>query len=271
MSFDVTILGCGSSGGVPRIGNHWGSCDPGNPKNHRRRCSVLMQRGNSAAATRALIDTSPDLRIQLLMAGVGEIDGVVFTHPHADHTHGIDELRAVALNMRRRVPVWADSRTADALLGRFGYAFRTPEGSPYPPILDIALLTPLAPLTISGRGGEVSLLPFEVHHGDIRALGFRADGVAYTPDINGVPAESHAALSGLECWIVDALRRTPHPSHWSLPETLEWISHFKPKRAIITNMHLDLDYETLCRELPPHIRPAFDGMMLTVGDEEGSQ
>jgi phosphoribosyl 1,2-cyclic phosphate phosphodiesterase len=267
MSLELTILGCGSSGGVPRIGNHWGHCDPANPKNHRRRCSVLVQRGTSEAATRVLIDTSPDLRIQLLMAGVGELDGVVFTHPHADHTHGIDELRAVALNTRRRVPVWADSRTADALMGRFGYAFRTPEGSPYPPILDIGLLKPLDLISIGGRGGEVTLLPFEVQHGDIRALGFRVEDMAYTPDINGVPPESHGALNALDCWIVDALRRTEHPSHWSLPETLEWISRFRPKRAIITNMHLDLDYDALCRELPPHIRPAFDGMVVAAAGE----
>ncbi|HYN00517.1 MAG TPA: MBL fold metallo-hydrolase [Aestuariivirgaceae bacterium] len=263
MSLKLTILGCGSSGGVPRIGNHWGSCNPANPKNNRKRCSLMVEQSHSNGTTRVLIDTSPDLRDQLLAAGVGVLDGVVFTHPHADHTHGIDELRAVALNMRRRVPVWADSRTSDALFSRFAYAFRTPEGSVYPPILDIALLRPPAPVEIAGEGGKLTLVPFEVDHGDIRALGFRVGNVAYTPDINGVPAESQIALSGLSCWIVDALRRTPHPSHWSLPETLEWISRYKPKTAVITNMHLDLDYDALCKELPPHVTPAYDGMLLS--------
>lgn len=262
MSLKLTILGCGSSGGVPRIGGRWGDCDPGNPKNQRQRCSVLAEKTGNSGITRVLIDTSPDLRNQLLSAAVGALDAVVFTHAHADHTHGIDELRAVALNMRRRVPVWADERTADALLKRFGYAFKTPEGSAYPPILDLSLIKTPQPIEIEGQGGILSLAPFEVQHGDISALGFRIGPAAYTPDINGVPSQSQAALSGLTCWIVDALRRTPHPSHWSLPETLEWISFFKPATAVITNMHVDLDYETLCKELPPHIRPAFDGMHL---------
>jgi phosphoribosyl 1,2-cyclic phosphate phosphodiesterase len=263
MSLELTILGCGSSGGVPRIGNYWGNCDPANPKNRRQRCSLMIEQSSSNGSTRVLIDTSPDLRHQLLATGVGVLDGVLFTHAHADHTHGIDELRAVALNMRRRVPVWADSRTSDALFSRFGYAFRTPMGSSYPPILDITLIKPPTAIEVIGEGGLMRVFPFEVEHGDTRALGFRIDGVAYTPDINGVPPESHAALADLSCWIVDALRRTPHPSHWSLSETLDWISRFKPTKAVITNMHLDLDYETLCTELPPHVTPAFDGMRLT--------
>src|SRR5688572_19519322 len=205
MSLRFTILGCGSSGGVPRIGNVWGSCDPANPKNRRQRCSLLIERGEGERVTRVLIDTSPDLRQQLLATGVGTLDGVVFTHPHADHTHGIDELRAIFLNMRRRVPVWADKRTAEALTQRFGYAFKTPEGSVYPPILDFNLIEPPAPILIRGAGGDVDLRPFEVEHGDIRALGFRSLDVAYTPDINGVPAEANTALIGLSCWIVDAL------------------------------------------------------------------
>ncbi|MDP9137376.1 MAG: MBL fold metallo-hydrolase [Pseudomonadota bacterium] len=260
----MTILGCGSSGGVPRIGGLWGACDPANPKNRRRRCSVLVERTGVKGSTRVLIDTSPDLREQLLAAGAAGVDGVVFTHAHADHTHGIDELRAVALNTGSRVPVWADPATAKALEQRFAYAFKTAEGSEYPPILDLAVLSASDAFAVSGKGGDIVLRPFPVEHGNITALGYRIAGTAYTPDLNGVPELSRAALHGLDCWIVDALRRRPHPSHWCLAETLDWIERFKPGRAVVTNMHIDLDYETLCRELPAHVTPAFDGMAIDI-------
>jgi phosphoribosyl 1,2-cyclic phosphate phosphodiesterase len=260
----VTILGCGSSGGVPRIGNQWGACDPGNQRNRRRRCSVLIRKTASSGTTTVLIDTSPDLREQLLDAGAGEIDGVVFSHPHADHTHGIDELRVVALNMRRRVEIWADKRTTDALVMRFGYAFATPPGSSYPAILNLNGMEAGSAIVVGGKGGDIDILPFQVNHGDFDALGFRIGTVAYTPDINGVPEPSRPALQGLSCWIVDALRRAPHPSHWSLQETLTEIDRFRPRRAIITNMHIDLDYETLLRELPEGTEPAYDGLTVEI-------
>ncbi|MEO0989360.1 MAG: MBL fold metallo-hydrolase, partial [Pseudomonadota bacterium] len=133
----ATILGCGSSGGVPRLGGHWGDCDPENPRNTRRRCSLLLEREGPDGTTRVLIDTSPDLRAQLLDANVGRLDAVVYTHAHADHTHGIDDLRMIVFNMRQRLPVWADGPTQNALFDRFAYAFVQPEGSPYPPILDM--------------------------------------------------------------------------------------------------------------------------------------
>ena len=262
MTTTVTILGCGSSGGVPRIGNQWGDCDPGNPRNRRRRCSVLIRKAGASGTTTVLVDTSPDLREQLLDAGTGDLDGVIFTHPHADHTHGIDELRVVALNMRRRVDVWADKRTTGALVTRFGYAFATPPGSSYPAILNLHALESGKPFAVTGKGGELDILPFMVNHGDIDALGFRIGSVAYTPDLNGVPEASQPALRDLSCWIVDALRRAPHPSHWSLAETLTEIARFKPQHAIITNMHVDLDYEALRRELPAGIEPAYDGMVV---------
>ncbi len=264
MSLQLTILGCGSSGGVPRIGGLWGACDPANPRNRRRRCSVLVENKGAGGSTRVLIDTSPDLREQLLSADAAELDGVVYTHAHADHTHGIDELRAVALNTGRRVPVWADEATASALLARFGYAFEAAGGSAYPPILDLTVLSPIHAFAVSGKGGDIVLEPFAVEHGNTTALGYRIAATAYTPDLNGVPEHSCAALCGLDCWIVDALRRRPHPSHWCLGETLHWIGRFRPNRAIVTNMHIDLDYETLCKELPTHVTPAFDGMTIYI-------
>ncbi|MFN6925642.1 MAG: MBL fold metallo-hydrolase [Tabrizicola sp.] len=256
-----TILGCGSSGGVPRLGGDWGACDPSNPKNRRRRCSLLVTRETEAGSTRVLIDTSPDLRDQLLDAGVGILDAVVYTHSHADHMHGIDDLRQIVFNLRNRLPVWADGPTQEALLTRFGYAFIQPEGSPYPPILDLHTIE--GPITVTGAGGPVTLTPFRAEHGAMDALGFRIGPLAYLPDAVEIPAESWEVLRGLDCWIVDALRRKPHPTHAHLALALEWIARAQPTRAVLTNMHIDLDYETLRAELPPHITPAHDGMTLT--------
>ncbi|QPC41568.1 MBL fold metallo-hydrolase [Kaustia mangrovi] len=260
MGLKITVLGCGSSGGVPRIGNNWGVCDPTNPKNRRRRCSILVERENGRDATRVLVDSSPDVREQLLDAGVSWLDGVIYTHDHADHTHGLDELRVIAINGRQRVRVWADERTERSLRTRFGYCFETPPGSNYPPILDAHRIVPPEPVAVDGPGGIVEAVPFELDHGDIRALGFRFDGLAYTPDLHDIPEESIAALEDLDVWIVDALRPTPHPSHFDLNQALDWIDRLKPRRAILTNMHVDLDYEALKRELPDNVVPAHDGL-----------
>ncbi|MFN4192731.1 MAG: MBL fold metallo-hydrolase [Tabrizicola sp.] len=260
-----TVLGCGSSGGVPRLGGIWGDCDPANPKNRRRRCSLLVTRETAAGATRVLIDTSPDMREQLLDAGVGALDGVVYTHSHADHMHGIDDLRQVVFNQRQRLPVWADGPTQEALLSRFGYAFVQPEGSPYPPILDLHTIA--GPVSVPGAGGPVTLTPFRADHGSMDALGFRIGPLAYLPDAVAIPEESWPVLHGLDCWIVDALRRKPHPTHAHLDMTLGWIARARPARAVITNMHIDLDYDTLKAELPPHIAPAFDGMTITYDNQ----
>lgn len=260
-----TILGCGSSGGVPRIGGDWGDCDPLNPRNRRRRCSLLIERQEGEGTTRVLIDTAPDLRDQLIDAGVGALDAVVYTHSHADHTHGIDDLRQVVFNTRRRLPVWADGPTQEALLARFGYAFVQPAGSPYPPILDLFTLDG-GPVTVSGAGGGITLQPFRADHGSMDALGFRIGPLAYLPDAVAIPPESWPLLDGLACWIVDALRRKPHPTHAHLALTLEWIARARPARAVLTNMHNDLDFATLEAELPPHIRPAHDGMTLSFDD-----
>lgn len=256
-----TILGCGSSGGVPRLGGHWGDCDPENPKNRRQRCSLLVERQNGHGTTTVLVDTSPDLRNQLLDAGVGRLDGVIYTHAHADHVHGIDDLRMIVFNMRQRLQVWADGDTQDALLSRFGYVFTQPKGSPYPPILELNTID--GDTTIDGPGGPITFHPFEVDHGSIEALGFRVGDVAYLPDVAAIPEDAWTALAYLDTWIVDALRRDPHPTHSHLAQTLDWIAQAKPKRAILTNMHIDLDYATVLNETPDHVEPAYDGMTIT--------
>lgn len=263
MKRQLTILGCGSSGGVPRIGNEWGVCDPGNSKNRRRRCSVLLEQQTGEGVTTVVIDTSPDMRDQMLSAGVQNLDGVWYSHEHADHTHGIDELRTFFLRQRHRIPVWADTTTAAMLSTRFAYCVMALPGSDYPPILEMRGITGGVAIGTAGKGGTIDALPFEVQHGNIKALGFRMGHLAYTPDINDVSADSMQYLENLDTWIVDALRPRPHPSHFSLSETLAWIARLKPKQAILTNMHVDMDYATLLAELPPNIVPAFDGMVVT--------
>ena len=256
----ITILGCGSSGGVPRIGGHWGACDPSEPKNRRGRCSILVERMTETGTTTVLIDTSPDMRNQLLDAEVERLDAVLYTHAHADHVHGLDDLRMIVINMRARLPVWADAPTRAALEERFGYAFKTPEGSMYPPILDLNDID--GDVTIEGAGGALTFAPLLVHHGGMDALGFRVNDVVYMPDVITIPADVWPHLQGLTCWIIDALRRDPHPTHSHLEQTLGWIEDVTPKQAVLTNLHNDLDYQTLAAETPAHIKPAFDGMVL---------
>jgi phosphoribosyl 1,2-cyclic phosphate phosphodiesterase len=214
--------------------------------------------------SRVLIDTSPDMRDQMLSADVDHLDAVWYTHEHADHTHGIDELRAYFIRSRKRVPIWADQATTDVLVKRFGYCFESLSGSDYPPILDPHLITAPNPVESDGAGGRIVGTPFPLVHGNIIALGFRIGDFAYTPDLNDIPAESLKHLQGLDIWLVDALRPQRHPSHLSLPETLQWIERLKPKRAILTNMHLDLDYEATRLALPPRVEPAYDGMVLNI-------
>ena len=257
-----TILGCGSSGGVPRLGGDWGECDPADPRNARRRCSMLIERHDPGGVTRVLIDTSPDMRAQLLDAGVGTLDAVVYTHAHADHVHGIDDLRQIVFNMRRRLPVWADPQTQEALYARFGYAFMQPADSPYPPILDMNTIR--GDICIDGPGGMVRLQPIRVDHGSIEALGFRIEDLAYVPDVIAIPAESWPLLAGLQVWVLDALRRKPHPTHVHLSLALDWIAQARPLRAVLTNMHVDLDYRDVDAETPAHVTPAHDGMTIAM-------
>ena len=261
MSLTFTILGCGSSMGVPRVALGWGNCDPNNPKNCRRRCSLLIERANAqGGVTRALVDCSPDLRMQLLDAEVDWLDGVLISHEHADHTHGIDDLRPLFVHKRRRVDVYLDELTSRAMHHRFGYCFQSPPGSEYPPILTEHRLDPGKPVTINGQGGPIEVLPVLQNHGDIPSLGFRFGNVAYSTDIKNLPPASMVAMAGLDVWIVDALRKPPHPSHFNLDEALEWIARIKPKRAILTNLHSDMDYEVLRTTLPPGVEPGYDRM-----------
>ena len=260
MSLTFTILGCGSSMGVPRVALGWGSCDPNNPKNRRRRCSLLVERTSAQGRTRVLVDATPDCREQLLEADVDWLDGVLITHEHADHTHGIDDLRPLFVHKRRRVDVHLDEATSRAMHARFGYCFMTPPGSEYPPILSERRLVPGQAVAIDGPGGSIGAVPVLQNHGDIPSLGFRFGDVAYSADIKSLPPESLPFMTGLQVWIVDALRHAPHPSHFDLDEALEWIARVKPKRAILTNLHSDMDYAALCASLPPGVEPAFDGM-----------
>ncbi len=268
----LTLLGSGSSGGVPRANGDWGACDPSNPKNRRRRCSALIEQARSEAelltgeaVTRIVIDTSPDFREQMLSAGVRRIDGVVMTHDHADQTHGIDDLRAFAYLQRQRIPIWMDQTTADSLTTRFSYTFQAPPGSGYPPILDPRPMPGCGEaIVISGPGGVVSIIPFDQEHGPIRSLGFRIGVLAYSADINGLPEDSAVILDGIKCWVVDALREEPHPTHFNVEEALSAISRVDAREAVLTNLHITLDYDALAARLPVGVRPAHDGIAIEV-------
>jgi len=262
---EAIILGCGSSAGVPRLGGadgggDWGACDPGNPKNRRRRCSVLLRRGG----TTVLVDTSPDMREQLLAAHVTRLDGVLMTHPHADQTNGIDDLRPLTFISRKRIEMYADGATLKHLKRQFDYCFEAPPGSEYPAIINgHAIPEPFVPFEIAGAGGPLPILAFWQAHGPAaRSLGFRSGGLAYSSDVNGLDEQAFAALEGVEVWILDALRYREHPTHANIETALGWIAQVKPKRAILTNFNIDVDYARLASELPRGVEPAYDGMIV---------
>lgn len=258
----VTVLGCGSSGGVPRIGGDWGACNPGNSRNARRRCSLLVERlSDGQLPTRVLVDAGPDLRAQCLDAGIDRLDGVLVSHDHADHVHGLDDLRAFFLrNGRVPIPLWTNSYTATVLRRRFGYIFERPPGSGYPSFLELRSIDDIR--SVPGGSGAVPAEAFTVPHGDIEALGFRFGPVGYTPDLSAMSDEAWKVLEGIDTWIVDALQYEPHPTHTHLAQTLEWVKRLAPHRAVLTNMHIHLDYETVQRETPEYVTPAHDGMVL---------
>ncbi|HWI27273.1 MAG TPA: MBL fold metallo-hydrolase [Stellaceae bacterium] len=252
----VTMLGCGPSWGVPRIGGGWGACDPADPRNRRRRCSVLVEDGGKTL----LIDTSPDLREQLLAAGVSRVDAVLFTHAHADHLHGIDDLRSVNQLMQSPIPIFGDAATLAEIRSRFGYVFTPLESDRqttyYKPVLE--------PHIVEGRfsAAGVAVTAFAQDHGFSSTLGFRIGGFAYSTDVIELDDAAFATLSGVEVWIVDCIRRRPHVTHSHLEKTLGWIARARPRRAVLTHMDESFDYESLSRELPSGVEPGHDGLTI---------
>ena len=260
---EVVILGCGSSGGVPRGDGDWGDCDPAEPKNARTRCSLLVRRHGPEGVTSVLIDTSPDLRAQMLAAEVKSVDAVLYTHDHADQTHGIDDLRVFAMRARRRIPAFMDAATRAALEGRFGYIFEMVEG--YPPILEPHDIPAHgSPWSVDGAGGAVPVVTFDQAHGPIRSVGYRMGGIAYSSDVSDLDEAAIEAVRGCDLWIVDALRWTAHPTHAHVDKALDWIERAQVKRAVLTNLHIDLDYNALSASVPPNVEVAFDGWSLRV-------
>jgi len=252
----VIVLGCGGSLGVPMIGNVWGECDPANPRHPRRRPSIIVE----TATTRILVDTSPDLREQLLDAEVDRIDAVLFTHAHADHTHGVDDLRALTFRTGGPIPAFADATTIDLLERRFGYVMDSIA-------MDRGLYAPyLTPHVIDGpfRVGDIEVVPFLQGHGAVNSLGFRFGPFAYSTDAATLDEEAFRVLEGTKVWIVDACREKPHPSHAHVGLALEWIARVQPDRAYLTHMNHTLDYEKLKARLPDHVLPAHDGLVIEI-------
>ena len=262
----ATIMGCGSSGGVPRVGNAWGVCDPNNPRNRRRRCALLIEGRTPGIAepTRIVIDTGCDLREQLLDARVDRVEAVFYTHEHADHTHGIDDLRVLALNNRKRVDVYFSKEAGDRIREAFSYCFTSPPDGDYPPILNAHHIKAGDDIVVEGPGGAIKLHAFAQDHGSIISLGYRIGAFAYSCDLSGIPYASRPAVSELDLWIIDALRPLPHPSHLSLPESLALIADLKPRQAVLTNLHIDMDYAVVDATTPANVTPAFDGMRIDV-------
>lgn len=250
----VTILGCGSSGGVPLIGNDWGACDPKEPRNRRTRVSVLVEEKEVVL----LIDTSPDMRQQLLAHDVKKVSAVLYTHTHADHSHGIDDLRSVNWMMKKTIPIYADRANLDELEERFGYVFKG-SGVPghfYKPSV--------LPHVIEGdfEVEGVGVRPFKQDHGYGHSLGFRIGGFAYSTDVHSLDEEAFKVLQGVKIWVVDCVRVESHPTHSHLEQTLEWIRRVKPEKAYLTHMNQTLDYRSLMAQLPAGVEPAYDGLVL---------
>jgi len=248
----LRVLGCGTSSGVPRIGNDWGDCDPAEPKNRRRRASILVE----SDTTRILVDTPPDLREQLLDADVADVDAVIWTHDHADHCHGIDDLRQLFHARGRPVQGYARPETLEALQTRFAYAFDGRGG--YPPTVTGALLADEVVL------GDIRIRTVDQPHGHITSAGLRFDGpggsIGYSTDFNTMTDDMIALFEDVDLWAVDALRHKPHPTHPHLALTLGWIAQLQVRRAVLMHMDQSMDYATLAASLPAHVAAGFDGM-----------
>lgn len=260
----ITILGCGSSGGVPRADGNWGACDPNDVRNHRTRCSIKVEKYENGGETCAIIDTSPDLRQQLLKSQTRKIDGVIYSHDHADQSHGIDDLRAIVYSNGSIIDCFMQKETAEIMIARFGYVFAGHEKPHYPALLNPISLDWQQEFAIKGKGGEIVFEPLELIHGAIKNMGLRFHNIAYCNDVNIIPENTLDKMNGLELLIIDALRYTKHPSHAHLEQSLEWIEILKPKNAILTNLHIDMDYEELSSKLPPNVIPAYDNMEIII-------
>lgn len=259
---EFTILGCASSPGVPRINGEWGKCDPANPKNRRTRAAMMVRQiAEDGGETVVVVDTGPDFREQMIAARVRQIDAVLYTHAHADHLHGIDDLRGFALTQRRRIPIFAEPETMRRIRAGFAYCLETPEGSSYPPIIEARVIEDTGKvLRIDGQGGPIEILPLVQKHGDIISLGYRFGDFAYCCDVSDFPRQTIAKLSGLQHIVIDCLQYKPHPSHLSIDQALWWIEKLGAKNALLTHMHIPLDYETVRNETPAHVEPSYDGL-----------
>ncbi len=259
----IVILGSGCSTGVPRIDGYWGACDPANPKNRRSRCSAWFGLYDDAAPqtlTSVVIDTAPEFREQMLRTGITTLNAVLWTHDHADQAHGLDDIRAMTFARGAPVDGYMDQATHDSLVHRFGYVFEGKLG--YPPVCQGHVIPRHGtPWSVNGAGGALPILTFDQQHGPIRSVGYRLGDIAYSSDVSGLPDDSFAALEGLKLWVVDALRYRPHPTHSHLEQTLAWIARVKPERAVLTNLHQDMDYEALRHQLPENVEPAYDQLM----------
>ncbi|MGE5505701.1 MAG: MBL fold metallo-hydrolase [Actinomycetota bacterium] len=252
----VTVLGCGGATGVPSVSGGWGACDPAEPRNRRRRPSILVQQDDTCI----LVDSSPDLREQLLDAGVKRLDAVIYTHDHADHLHGLDDLREVNRAMKAPIAIHATAGVLETIERRFGYAIGPVEhGEPiYKPML--------IPHRIDGpfRVGQVEVTPFDQDHGYARTVGLRFGPVAYSTDAVGLTEEAFTALAGIDTWIVGCLTDHPHPTHAHVDAVLAWVERVRPRRAVLTHMSARLDYHALKARLPAHVEPAWDGLVIEV-------
>jgi len=268
---EVTILGCGSSGGVPRADGNWGVCDPSDPRNRRDRCSLMLRRPSQEEPhhwTTVVVDASPEFRLQTAREGARRLDALLMTHDHADQAHGLDDIRAFAARQRARIPCHADAATEATLLRRFGYVFHGEKG--YPAISDLVRIPPHgAPWQVEGPSGPIPVVTFDQDHGEVRSVGYRFGPVAYSSDVLQLDEAAFDALAGVELWIVDALRYTPHPTHAHVERTLGWIERLKPKQAVLTNLHIDLDYTELTSRLPNGVEPAWDGMRIVIEMDSG--